>query len=1066
MDEPRRRRLNLPIRRPRWRVVLTGVVLLILLIAAIIWSQRVQIATGFITDELKRRGVKATYRVTRIGFSKQRLEDVVIGDPQNPDLTARLVEVETSLGLGGISIDLIRARGVRMVGRITEGGVLTLGEVDKLLPPRTGAPFRFPDQAVDVADAAIALVTPAGRLGIGVAGRGNLADGFRGEIALRSAGMNLSGCRLADPTAYGRIAINDRSPTFSGPLHAASMRCTDGISIDDPHLGLNVTLPETFDRWRGEADVAADRLVLAETSVTGLSGKISFGGDAELTRGAADLTFAGVQAVGFRTGRTNIDGRYAFSPDKGDISLVADASARGITGGSAAIGPITQALASADGTPLEPLAEALSGAVRRAAQGFDASGSLRFVDGQGYGALRIEEMTLASRSGADLGFSGGQGLTYYWPGGNLKVDGEFGLTGGGLPATRMSLRRESDGAMTGTARIAPYSAGNARLALAPVAFRSAPDGTTRIQTTANLSGPFNDGYVQGLTMPIAATFGNGGFSLGEGCVTASFQSLQAAGLRIGPTRLPLCPTGRALIWKTGNGPVRGGAEMRNPRLTGRLGNTPIGMTASRLRFDLDGPGFNSSDVAIRLGRPGSVNRLDVTQLTGRFTEAGVVGTFAGGSGKLANVPLLMSEMRGNWRVIGGDVSVDGGVTVADELDPPRFWPLRSEDFRLTLVDNQIAASGWLNDPETGTPITDVTIAHNLNTGAGNAQLDVPGITFDIDGYQPEELTRLTTGVVALVDGTLTGRGQINWSPQGTTSTGTFSTTDMDLAAPFGPVEGLTTTIEFTDLLGLTSAPGQIANVDLIRTGIDVVDGTIRYQLLPDLKVRVESGRWPFMGGILVLEETILDFSVPSTKRLTFRVIGLDAAVFVREMEFKVIEATGIFDGVLPMEFGEGGGRIVNGRLEARPPGGTLAYVGEVSEEALGTFGKMAFDALRSLRYDKFIINLDGYLAGEFLAEIELDGINRNTNETGGLLNSVLAQLDNIPFEFNISIRGPFRALIATARSLNDPTDLIQPVLPEALQGLPTEARVIREEEETEVSEPLTSIEPIESEGVE
>ena len=42
-------------------------------------------------------------------------------------------------------------------------------------------------------------------------------------------------------------------------------------------------------------------------------------------------------------------------------------------------------------------------------------------------------------------------------------------------------------------------------------------------------------------------------------------------------------------------------------------------------------------------------------------------------------------------------------------------------------------------------------------------------------------------------------------------------------------------------------------VDLVRAGIDVLDGRIRYQLLPGLQVKVESGRWPFAGGELILE---------------------------------------------------------------------------------------------------------------------------------------------------------------------------------------------------------------------
>jgi hypothetical protein len=371
-----------------------------------------------------------------------------------------------------------------------------------------------------------------------------------------------------------------------------------------------------------------------------------------------------------------------------------------------------------------------------------------------------------------------------------------------------------------------------------------------------------------------------------------------------------------------------------------------------------------------------------------------------------------------------------------------------------LDNNRIAAAGWLLDPETGTRVTSATIDHDLRNGRGRALLDVPGIRFD-DDYQPEQLTRLTTGVVALVNGVLKGQGQIRWGPEGTASTGSFSTQDMTLAAAFGPVEGLSTTINFTDLLGLTTAPGQLANVGVIRTGIDVFDGKISYQLLPGQRVRVEAGRWPFAGGELVLEETILDFSRPSTKRLVFRVVGLDAERFISQMEFSNITATGTFDGTIPMEFDQSGGRIIGGRLSARPEGGTLSYIGELTDKQLGAYGKLAFDALKSLRYSKLSINLNGDLGGEFVAGIELDGIARDpaltSVGTGGGISGMVArrafgQLAKIPFEFNITIRGPFRALLATARSLEDPSNLIQSALPAELRKQPALPTVVQPQE--------------------
>ncbi len=1069
VEEPRivaaRRRV------PRW-LLLAPLVLVLLALAMflIVWTQRERIATDFIERELERRGVQATYRITRIGFRTERIADVVIGDPARPDLTAKWAEVKIDWTIRGPKVGKITARGVRMFGRVVNGQ-LSLGQVDRLLPPKSGKPFAFPDQNVDVADAAIALDTPAGRVALAIEGQGNLADGFRGEVAVRSSRLTMGGCDVEQAAMNARLAIENRHPSLHGPLSAARIACRDRrIELDRPQFTLDGTAPESLDRWRGGATLQVPLARWAGNAFRGVGGRLGFEGTSDLTRGALALA-AGQGAVqGVRTGRLTLAGRYALA-DGGRVTLIADASADRVNGANILAAPARTALSNARGTPLEPIADALSQAVARATQGFDADASLTLVSGRGYGALRVDQLALASVSGARLGMSG-QGATYYWVGGGVRLNGELGLSGGGFPATRIRLRQAHvGGALEGEARIAPYSAGNARMALAPVTFRAGGNGTTQVETAAIVSGPFSDGYVTNLGLPIRATFGGGGFSFGEGCTTAVFSQLRVSSLTLGPSRLPLCPTGRALVWKDRSGRVQGGADLRSLRLAGRLGSSPIGIAATNLRLALGFPNFTGTDVAVRIGREGSVNALDAARLDGRFVTGGVRGRFSGLDGKIANVPLLVSKGEGDWSLLGGRLAMNGAVIVSDEAAEPRFYPLVSRDFRLTLVDNRIAANGLLQDPETGTQILTANIDHDLGTGTGRATLDVPGIAFDPEGYQPEELTRLTTGVVALVDGTLRGRGEIAWSPQGSTSTGTFSVADMDLAAPFGPVEGLTTTVNFTDLLGLTSAPGQVAEVDLVRTGIDVVDGTIRYQILPQQQIRVESGMWPFMGGQLVLEETLLDFSRPTTKRLVFRAIGLDGATFIQEMEFANIELTGIFDGILPMEFDETGGRIVDGRLSARTPGGTLSYIGELTDKELGTFGKMAFDALKSFRYNKLDIGLTGALDGEFLAGIELDGLARNSGGNGGIFGNILNRLARLPFEFNINIRGPFRALIGTARSFSDPSDLIQPVLPQVLQGLPTE--VVEEEQDeqsTTTGEPepqpiIPLVQGQESEGV-
>ena len=1041
-------------RRPRWRLALLALLLLVGAIIFAIWFERREIAADYIARELQRRGVQASYDVREIGFRTQRLENVVIGDPRRPDATAKWVEVELSLGIPKTRLTLIKARGVRLYGRVANGRV-SLGQIDRLLPPPSGKPFRLPNQRVDLADTAIRLTTPAGLVGMSIEGAGNLAFSFEGKVAAVSRELRLGrNCRLEAPAFYAAVTTEEEQANFRGPLRARRIACA-GVELAQPALTLDARVRPGFDGGRGKAEVAAAELRSGTNSFRQVSGRVTFNGDQNRVLGTLALGAAGAELGQYRAGRSRVEGRYAVMPKAGNVTLLADVAA-GRVSGDGSLDPVAAALKSAAGTPVEPIADAIAAAVRRVGQAFDARASLRFVSGRGYSAIRIDRLRAASRSGAAISLGGRSGISYYWPRGAARIEADLALSGGGFPLTRLSLSQaRPGGSIRGMAYLAPMSADGASLQLTQLRFTAAPDGRTQIQTNAMLSGPFKDGRVDGLLLPVSGRFGGGGFVFGEQCTPVSFRSLRAAGLTLGATRLPLCPTGRALIWSGPNGVLQGGASIRQPRLAGRLGRTPIAFASSLVRFSLADPSFTSSNVAVRLGSPGFENRMTLDSLSGRFSARGVSGEFAGGDAKLANVPLLLSNAKGGWSVIGGDVAVNGGMRVADEADPVRFFPLVTNDFRLTLRKSRIAATGWLTDPETGTRVSLADIRHDLRSGRGNAVLDVPGIRFD-ENYQPEQLTRLTTGVVALVNGVVQGKGEISWGPEGTRSSGTFSTGDLDLAAAFGPVENLKTSIHFADLLGLETAPGQLANVGVIRTGIDVFDGAVRYQLLPGLRVRVEGGTWPFAGGELSLEETILDFSKPTLKRLVFRVRGLDAARFIQQMEFSNITATGTFDGTIPMEFDEKGGRIVGGRLIARAEGGTLSYIGELTDKQLGVYGKLAFDALKSMRYNKLTIALDGDLAGEFVAGIELDGIARDPALTsvsagsgisGMVARRALGQLAKIPFEFNINVRGPFRALIATTRSFEDPSLLIQSVLPEELRKKPVTTNVQPDESE-------------------
>ncbi len=514
-----------------------------------------------------------------------------------------------------------------------------------------------------------------------------------------------------------------------------------------------------------------------------------------------------------------------------------------------------------------------------------------------------------------------------------------------------------------------------------------------------------------------------------GCAPVSWAGIAVAGLRLETGAVRLCPDRVALA----NGRARGGLSLAGTRLTGRLGTTPLTLAATGARLRLADRDFAIEGIEARLGGPQRMSRLAIGTLAGRLTPAGLTGSFVRAGGQIGVVPLLMSDAVGDWRLADGALSLTGALAVADTAAPARFQPMAARAVTLRLAGNRIDARGTLHEPTTGTRVATVVIRHDLAAGSGTADLAVPSLTF-ARGFQPELLTRIVFGVIADVRGTVAGEGHIAWGNLGVTSTGAFTTAGTDLAAAFGPVEGLAGTIHFTDLLALESAPGQRVTVRSINPGIAVTDGVATFQTLPGTRVSVADARWPFAGGSLVLEPTLLDFSGQAQRSMTFRVTGAAADQFLQQFDFKNLDATGTFDGVLPMVFDAAGGRIEGGHLQVRLGGGGLAYVGPISQKDIGFWPNLAFQALKSLRYRSLAVLMNGPLAGEMVTEVRFAGVSQGEGaEKSGIAGLLIGRLQRLPFVFNIRIQAPFRGLLDATASFYDPKRLISRNLPQLLE---------------------------------
>lgn len=1009
-----------------------------------LWIQRAPLAENLIERELAARGVQMSYRLVSVGLRTQRIENVLLGDPSRPDLVARWVEVDISVA--GLSPEIVglRAGGVRLRGAFRDGK-LSLGEVDKFLGPGETTTTALPRINVALDDVRASIATDFGPLGLNLSGRGNLRNSFRGLAVAAMPAARTQQCGARKMVAVLRIAMRNGEPRFAGPLIADAIGCpAAGIAMAAPRFDLNLRSDETLSTLEGRVEAGAAALRVAGMTLGRPSAELSTRVKADGVFGRWSVSGQTLSGRGLMAGAMTVNG--TVTQDKAShapgVRVVGRVRILDVT--ARARDPLGSLRRVAAGTPLAPLVERLAQSVDRASR--DNSLTAAFVvrtDPAG-GAAELSDLHFAAASGARIDLPAGSRAVMRWPDGRWSFNGAAQLGGGGLPSGLLRLTSSGpSGNYSGRLELAPYKAAGSRLAMRPVIFSAEPGGS-RFATMITLDGPMAGGGVTGLAMPLSGLLSSdGALHVNDACVPLRWQTLRISSLALDPAFLRLCPNGRAML-SLARGSATGGVSSGPFALAGRVGSSPLRLRSVGITADLADSALRARGMEIRIGRNEAPVILYAGSLQGRAERRGIAGKFDKGSARIGTVPLDFQGMAGSWRFADGRLDVDGGLRVADTQADSRFNPVRSDDSKISLADGRLTATGHLRHPVRGKPFARVDVVHALATGEGHAEFTLEELRFGPQ-LQPDDLTPVALGVVANVAGAVEGGGKIVWAPGGVKSSGRFTTANMDLAAAFGPVTGLSTTLVFTDLLAMETAPGQIATVKSINPGIEVRDGRVAFQLLRDQKAQIEGGLWPFSGGTLTLLPSRLDFDAKQARHLVFRVTSLDAAAFINTLDLKNISATGTYDGLLPMVFDASGGRIEGGILVARQDGrgplvihdartlsapcdprrqaGTLSYVGDVSNADLGTYGKLAFDALKHLHYRCLTILLDGAIDGEFVTQLAINGVNQGLGDAGQ--SSMSRQFLGLPFLFNVRITAPFRGLINTYQSFADPSTLIR-----------------------------------------
>lgn len=1021
-EQPTEGEAHTPHRRRslRRRRIGLGIVGASAIVLAAVWATREDIADNIVGSQLEAMGLPATYRVESIAADRQVLSDVVIGDPRKPDLTIERIELRTRLywGLPGIGrVTLVRPR---LYGSYRRGKP-SFGSLDKVLFTGSKEPFRLPELDLAIRDGRARMDTDHGAVGLKLEGEGALRGGFAGILAAAAPRIEASGCRAERASLYGRVTVRSEKPRLVGPARVAALDCP-GLKLASSALQLDTTFDPRLDGAEGSLGLEGGALAYGGNSLRAASGKTRFtwrrrGLTAHYTLAGKDLR--GPQAV---SDTLLLEGMLRAPRGLSRIEMDGQVKGEGLRLGQGLDAALVQAQRSAEGTLAAQLLGRMRAGLRRQEDGSSlvASHVLRFTDGRM--SLVMPQAALRGGMGETL-LSVSRLQLMPANAGPPSLSGNFTTGGADLPRITGRIDREEGGLLTARFAMADYRVGQDAVAVPRLTVVKLPDGALGMSGEARLNGALPGGRVGNLVLPLQGNWSPaGGIAMWRHCTPLRFESLELASLRLDRRSLTLCPpAGGGAILRSGPQGTRIAAGTPALDVSGRIGQTPLRIASGPLGFAIPG-NLAVRGMDVTLGPPTTASRFRIANLSAKIGKD-IAGSFSGSDILLAAVPLDLRGAGGAWRYADGRLAITGGAfRLVDRQADARFQPLVAEGASLTLAANRIAADAVLRAPESRRAVVRTAIRHDLSTGRGDADLFVDGVQFDKQ-LQPTDLTRLALGIVANAEGTLRGQGRIDWTPDKVASSGRFTTDSLDFAAAFGPVKGASGTIVFTDLLGLVTEPEQRLKIASINPGIEVTEGELSYELRPGMVLAVNGARWPFMGGTLTLQPTQMVMGAAETRRFTLMVEALDAAKLVQRLELANVNASGVFDGKLPLVFDQDGGRVVGGVLLSRPPGGNVSYVGELTYEDLSAMGNFAFDALRSVDYRRMQVDLDGALQGEILTRVAFEGLSQGT---GAKRNFLTRRIARLPIRFQVNIRAPFFGLFGSFRSLYDPSYVADP----------------------------------------
>jgi len=649
-----------------------------------------------------------------------------------------------------------------------------------------------------------------------------------------------------------------------------------------------------------------------------------------------------------------------------------------------------------------------------------------------------------------------------WPGPTLGGAIALELSGGGGPHAEllldtMSWAPQAPFEADGTLSLSNWRATGASIAAnelgITIEVRPQNGGRIDLRGPVRVTGPLGDGEVRDLspTLNVSIAWGDGWrvTTNNNACVPTRLGGLDAAGLSFAGGAFSLCPLGGALIAADRADNLSGGFQIQSLALNGRMAGPdaqPTRLSAGNVVGRFRGR-TGDMTLALEANAPRLTIEMDEDRTlavtlrrilaNARISDSwSIDGSFESGTLSDPSLPGSVSTIEGGWSAAPVDgkpvIRVTAGEALltahrpASDAERLLFNPMRLADVDATLREGRIDATGAIILAARENQLARFTASHEVSEGAGGAQIVANNIAF-LPSLQPYDISERTRGLVDNVRGHADLVADAAWTRETFTTTGRLRLRNVSLTTATIPVvDNVNGEIFFDDLLALTTPPGQRLQVGLLNPGVAVSDGTVRFQLLGDQRVAIEDASFNYASGILEMRPTTITLGADET-RFELRLRDVDAAELLSTLNVPDLTATGRLEGAFPLLLTRTSAYVHGGVVRAQGEGGVIAYTGNAGANSTGA-ARIAFDALRSFRYDALSLTLDGDLNGDVVSSIEFSGRNSGRPVDLGPIAPVpglgRVTVRGVPFVFNVRVEAPFRRLAQTAATITDPGSLL------------------------------------------